>query len=272
MASESQIYISDHSDSVLKSHSLRTAANSAAYLLPSIRSHMRILDIGCGPGSITADLAALVPEGNVIGIDNGTEVVEKARIMAEERGLENISFQVGNAHALDFPDQSFDVVHAHQVLQHIGDPPHALREWRRVVKPGGLIACREGDGESAVYYPQIKGITDFWSLYMKVARLRGGEPNGGRHLVAWARAAGIERTNIKATASVWCYSDQDERSYWSNLWVDRLRNSSLRNNMISDGHATEADLDQFVRSVRLLHHRRVTLHKFHAKINWVVIK
>ena len=100
---------------------------------------------------------------------------------------------------------------------------------------------------------------------MRVARIRGGEPNGGRHLVAWARAAGIERTNIKATASVWCYSDQEERSYWSNLWIDRLRNSSLRTNMISDGHATEADLDQFVRSVRWLHCHRVILYKSLAR-------
>ena len=249
MAQSKEVYISDHSDSVLKSHSMRTAANSAAYLLPSLRPNMHILDIGCGPGSITADLAALVPEGHVIGIDNGTDVIGKARAMAIEHGLNNIQFEVGDAHKLVFADCSFDVVHAHQVLQHIGNPSHALREWRRVIKPGGLLACREGDGESAAYYPEIMGVQDFWDLYMKVARSRGAEPNGGRHLVAWARAAGIPRSNIEATASVWCYSNPEERAYWSGMWIDRLKTSSLRSNFLDGGHATQEDLDRFVQAV-----------------------
>ena len=56
-------YIHGHHESVLRSHTSRTAANCAGYLLPSLRLHMRILDIGCGPGTITADLAKLVPQG-----------------------------------------------------------------------------------------------------------------------------------------------------------------------------------------------------------------
>ena len=249
MTQNKNVYISDHSDVVLQSHSRRSAADSAAYLLPSIRPHMRILDIGCGPGSITADLAALVPEGHVLGIDNGEEVIEKARVVAAERGLKNIDFQVADAHELDFPDHSFDVVHAHQVLLHIEGPSRALREWRRVVKPGGLIACREWDCQSAAYYPEIQGIEDFWALYRKVARSRGGEPNGGRHLVAWARAAGFERSSITATASVWCYSTSEERDYWSKMWIDRLINSSLRKNILEDVNTMEKDLDDFIDAV-----------------------
>ena len=250
MAHNKEVYISDHSDVVLQSHSKRSAADSAAYLLPFIRPHMRILDIGCGPGSITADLAALVPEGHVIGIDNGTEVVEKARAMAVERGLKNIDFHVGDAHKLEFADRSFDVVHAHQVLLHIEGPSRALREWRRVTKLGGLVACREWDCQSAAYYPEVQGVEDFWRLYRKVARSRGGEPNGGRHLIAWARVAGFERSSIAASASVWCYSNPEERAYWSNMWIDRLINSSLRKNLLKDENTTEENLSHFIQAVR----------------------
>ena len=250
MAQTSDVYVSDHSESVLKSHSLRTAANSAAYLLDFIRPNMRICDIGCGPGSITTDLAALVPNGEVVGLDMGQDVVEKARIMAAERGIKNVRFEVGDAHSLDFPDSTFDVVHGHQVLVHLADPASALREWRRITKPGGIVACRESDFDSATHYPEIKAVTDFKDTYMKTARSRGGEPNGGRHLIAWARKSGIDRSRITASASVWCYSSPEERAYWGNMWADRLLYSSLANNAIDGGLATQDDIDRFVRGWR----------------------
>ena len=249
MAQKKEVYISDRSAPILKYHGMRTAADSAAYLLPSLRPQMQILDIGCGPGSITCDLAVKVHQGHVVGIDNGPEAIEKARASANERNLENINFQVGDAHALDFPDQTFDVVHAHQVLQHIGEPSHALREWRRVVKPGGLIACREWDCESAAYFPENDGIRDFWALYRKVARSRGGEPNGGRHLVAWAREAGFRRDSIETSASIWCFSRPGERAYWSTIWIDRLSNSTLRAHMLAEENIEEKDLERFVQMV-----------------------
>ena len=256
MAQSKEVYISDHSESVLKSHGTRTAADSAAYLLPSLHPSMKILDIGCGPGSITCDLAALVPQGQVIGIDNGSEVIGKAGSLANERGLKNVEFQVRDAHALDFADHSFDVVHAHQVLQHLEDPPHALREWRRVVKPGGLLASRESDRGSVAYFPEVKGVSDFECVYTKTARARGGEPNGGRHLVAWARAAGIERSKITATASVWCFSNSEERSKYSTMWIDRLFNSSFSTNMVDDGHASKEDLEHFAQGVCIVTSRK----------------
>ena len=251
MAQKENLYISGHSKSVLDWHSSRTAANSAAYLLGSIRPDMHILDIGCGPGTITADLAALVPQGSVIGIDLSPEVIEEARSMAAKRSMKNISFEVGDAHEIGFPDHKFDVVHAHQVLQHISDPVQALREWQRLIKPGGILACREGDhGSSATFCPANQDITEYQNVYQKAARARSGEPNGGRHLVAWARAAGISRPNITATASVWCFSTPEERTYWSNMWVDRLTQSSLRDNFINGGFAAVTDIDRYINAWR----------------------
>lgn len=250
MAQKSDVYVSDYSNSVLRSHSLRTAANSAGYLLSSILPNMQICDIGCGPGTITTDLAALVPHGQVFGIDMGQEAVEKARSMAAERDIKNVVFDVGDAHALNFPDHTFDVVHCHQLLQHIADPVSALREWCRVTKPGGIVACRESDFETATHYPETKGITDFKDVYIKTARSRGGEPNGGRHLTAWARESGIDRSRITATASVWCYSSPEERAYWGDMWANRLMESSLGRNTIDGGFATQDDIDRFVQGWR----------------------
>ena len=250
MAQRFDVYVSDHAEAVLKSHRLRTAANSAGYLLGSILPNMQICDIGCGPGSITTDLATLVPNGQVIGVDVGQDVVEKARSMAAERSIKNVRFQVAHAHALDFPDHTFDVVHCHQVLQHLADPVSALREWRRVTKPGGIVACRESDFDSATHYPEIKAVSDFKDVYMKTARSRGGEPNGGRHLVAWARKSGIDRSCITATASVWCFSSPDERAYWSDMWADRLLTSSIAKNAMDGGFASQEDISRFVKGWR----------------------
>jgi len=121
-------YAHGHHESVLRSHSWRTAANSAAYLMPLIKSHMHILDIGCGPGTISVGLAKLVPGGKVIGLEYAPDVLVKARAAAAEKGVQNIEFVTGDVHALMYPDATFDVVHAHQVLQHLGDPVQALQE------------------------------------------------------------------------------------------------------------------------------------------------
>ena len=250
MAKPSNVYVADHSKAVLGFHGARTAANSAAYLLGSIRPDMQICDVGCGPGSITTDLAELVPNGQVIGVDMGDDVVEKARSIAAERGIKNVRFQVADAYSLDFPDHTFDIIHCHQVLQHLADPVGALREWRRVTKPGGIVACREGDVDSATHFPEIKAVSDFKDVYMKTARSRGCEPNGGRHLVSWARKSGIERSCITATASVWCFSSPGERSFWSKNWADRLLTSSLAKNMMDGGFATQEDIDRFIEGWR----------------------
>lgn len=136
MPEETAVYTHGHHESVLRSHTWRTAANSAAYLLGSLKPHMRILDIGCGPGTITADLAELVPDGHVTGVDHAPGILDQARATAAGRGLTNVDFAVADVHALEYPDDSFCVVHAHQVLQHVGDPVQALREMYRVTKPG----------------------------------------------------------------------------------------------------------------------------------------
>lgn len=133
------VYTHGHHESVLRNHRWRTAENSAAYLLTKLTPEMSILDVGCGPGTITAGLADRVPAGHVTGIDAEPGVLEQASGLAA--GRDNLSFATGDVYALDYPDDAFCVVHAHQVLQHLGDPVVALREMRRVCP-----AWRTGSG------------------------------------------------------------------------------------------------------------------------------
>ncbi|MFE9252653.1 class I SAM-dependent methyltransferase [Streptomyces sp. NPDC007088] len=237
---ETAVYTHGHHESVLRSHTWRTARNSAAYLLDHLKPHMRVLDIGCGPGTITADLAALVPQGHVTGVDASAEVLEKAAAEAAGRGLENTDFAVADVHALDYPDDTFCVVHAHQVLQHVGDPVRALAEMRRVTKPGGLVAVRDADYAAMAWYPSSPGMDDWRDLYERVARANGGEPDAGRRLKSWALAAGF--TGITSTSSTWCYATDEERDWWSGLWADRTLASAYAERATGGGQATRAEL------------------------------
>ncbi|MFE6281867.1 class I SAM-dependent methyltransferase [Streptomyces sp. NPDC057877] len=235
---ETAVYTHGHHESVLRSHTWRTAANSAAYLLGSLKPHMRVLDIGCGPGTITADLAELVPDGHVTGVDHAPGILERARATAAERGLTNVDFAVADVHALDFPDDSFCVVHAHQVLQHVGDPVRALREMRRVTRPGGFIAVRDADYAAMTWYPESPGLDDWLDLYHRVSRSNGGEPDAGRRLKAWALRAGFGSADITATSATWTFATPAERAWWSGLWADRTLASAYAERATGGGHAT----------------------------------
>ncbi|WP_329113951.1 methyltransferase domain-containing protein [Streptomyces sp. NBC_01353] len=233
---ETAVYTHGHHESVLRSHSWRTAANSAAYLIPELRPGLDVLDVGCGPGTITADLAALVAPGRVTAVDAVEDVLDKARAAAAERGLDNVEFAVADVHDLDFPDDSFDVVHAHQVLQHVGDPVRALREMRRVCRPGGVVAARDSDYGSFAWYPEPPAMKAWQELYQRVARANGGEPDAGRRLFAWARRAGF--TDVTTTAATWCFATPDERAWWSGLWADRTTESVYAKLAVDGGHTT----------------------------------
>ncbi|MFF7235379.1 methyltransferase domain-containing protein [Streptomyces collinus] len=233
---ETAVYTHGHHESVLRSHTWRTAANSAAYLLGVLKPHMRILDIGCGPGTITADLAELVPDGHVTGVDHAPGILRRARETAAGRGLTNVDFAVADVHRLDYPDDTFCVVHAHQVLQHVGDPVQALREMARVTRPGGFVAVRDADYAAMAWYPAVPGLDDWLDLYERVARANGGEPDAGRRLKAWALAAGL--TDITAGSGTWTYATDEERAWWSGLWADRTLASAYAERAVEGGHAT----------------------------------
>ena len=171
-------YTHGHHESVLRSHTWRTAENSSAYLLPHLRPGLALLDIGCGPGTITADLAELVAPGQAIGLDASAEVIAQAEAYAANRGITNLRCEVGDLFSLSYDDATFDVVHAHQVLQHLVDPGAALLELRRVLRPGGVAAVRDSDYGAFVWAPAAGALDRWMELYLAVtARNRPQRPH-----------------------------------------------------------------------------------------------
>jgi SAM-dependent methyltransferase len=241
------VYTHGHHDSVLRSHRWRTAENSAAYLLDHLSPGTSLLDVGCGPGSITIDLASRVAPGLTVGVDADGGVIGQAVEAAGRVGVE-IGFRVADVRRLDVADGSFDVVHAHQLLQHLADPVGALREMRRVCRPGGLVAARDADYAAMTWAPAGPALDRWLALYREVARLNGGEPDAGRHLLGWARRAGF--AEVRPTASAWCFATPEDRAWWAGTWATRVTESSLARHAVDRGLATGAELAELAEGWR----------------------
>lgn len=232
-------YTLGHAESVLRSHRTRTAANSAAYLLPHLRPGMSVLDVGSGPGTVTVDLAERVAPGRVTALETSAELAVLTAEEATRRGVV-VDLHVGDVHALDLRSDSFDVVHAHQVLQHVADPVAALGEMLRVCRPGGVVAARDGDYSAFTWWPASPGLSRWRELYLWAARANGGEPDAGRRLLGWAHAAGAR--TVRASSSTWCYADPASRLEWGSTWAERITSSALTEQLVRAGRASEQDL------------------------------
>ena len=242
-----EIYTHGHHESVLRSHTSRTAANSAAYLLDALKPGMDLLDVGCGPGTITVDLARIVAPGHVTGIDQSADVLARAADFAAAQGV-NVTFEQGDVYALEFPSGSFDVVHAHQVLQHLADPTAALKEMRRVLRDGGILAVRDSDYSSFSWAPLDVRLDRWLEIYRAVARRNGGEPDAGRFLKKWVADAGFN--DIQVGSSTWTYADPASCAWWAGLWADRISISPLAEQVIACGLADLPELNSIAAAWR----------------------
>ena len=239
------VYTHGHHEAVLRSHRWRTVDNSAAYLLGHLRPGLDLLDIGCGPGTLTVDLAARVAPGRVLGVDVAPEAVASAREHASSAGAltgdAQVSFATGDFRAMGLAAGSFDVVHAHQVLQHLRAPVEALTAMAALARPGGgIVAARDADYEAMTWSPADDRLDRWAALYQAVTSRNGADANAGRHLKAWARAAGLR--DVTYTTSTWTFSAPDDRSWWSETWAERIVSSSLAAQALDHGLATAAEL------------------------------
>ncbi|MCP3973199.1 MAG: methyltransferase domain-containing protein [bacterium] len=227
-------YTHGHFGTVVDSHAERTAANSAAFLLPHLQSTDVVLDVGCGPGSITLDLAEWV--GSIVGVDAAPEAIVRSDHENARRGINNAHFQIASAYELPFDDASFDIVYAHQLLQHLAEPVAALREARRVLKPGAILAVRDADYGTMVHDPHEPAIDRWLELYQELARSNGGEPNAGRLLARWVSEAGF--VDITSSTSTWTYTTPAAVESWRLLWTSRLLEARMGKDMVSKAMAT----------------------------------
>lgn len=234
-------YTHGHHASVVSRHARRTAERDAAFLLPSLRPGMRLLDVGCGPGTITTGLARLVAPGEVVGIDVAAEVIESARTHAAEVGATNARFETANVYDLPYEAGSFDAAYANQVMQHLAKPVDALAEMRRVVRPGGLVAVRDADYATMTAWPRSSSVDRWLEVYHAVAERNGADPDAGRRLRAWASAAGL--VDLEVTAVVELMSEPGEAADWGRSWAERALHSNFKPQAIEYGIATEAEID-----------------------------
>jgi ubiquinone/menaquinone biosynthesis C-methylase UbiE len=241
-------YTHGHHPSVVGMHATRTAENSAGYLLGRLHPGMALLDVGCGPGTITLGLAERVAPGPVVAIDMVAEVVEQAKAAAAAAGAANIEFRTGDVCALDELDASFDVVHAHQVLQHLTDPVRALREMARVLRPGGIVAVRDADYASMVWAPAEPRLDRWLDLYHQVARRNGAEPDAGRRLLGWLQAAGFD--DVEAGASAVAYGEDAGRRFWGEGWAARAISSTFATQAVDYGLTTPDELQAISEAFR----------------------
>ncbi|WP_306232809.1 methyltransferase domain-containing protein [Agrococcus beijingensis] len=228
-------YSHGHHASVVAAHAARTVANSAAYLSPLVEPGMRILDVGCGPGSITIDLARRVGDrGRVVGIDMSAEVVETARTAAALAGVSNVEFHVGDAYD-PTPGERYDVVHAHQVLQHLGRPIDALAAWRRV---GDLVAARDVIYSATVIHPLTPELALWRKVIVALQAANGGDGDAGAKLKSWARAAGF--ASVETDVETWCFESPHGRAFWGGQWVERALHSAFADGSERHGLADAA--------------------------------
>jgi 2-polyprenyl-3-methyl-5-hydroxy-6-metoxy-1,4-benzoquinol methylase len=232
---------------VLRSHRWRNAQNSAAYLLPHLEPTMHLLDVGCGPGTLSIDLARHVAPGRVLGVDLDPSVVAEATRTADGSGLD-ISFVAGDFSEVDTPADGFDVVHAHQVLQHVGDPVDALRSMARLARPGGIIAARDADYPAMTWFPREPQLDRWLDMYMAVTTRNGANADGGRQLLHWAQQAGLH--NIAYTTSTWTFRTPDDLAWWTSLWADRVTTSRLGHMAVEYGIATTNELENMAQAWR----------------------
>ena len=168
----------------------RTAEGHGAFLLPYLEKGMRLLDCGCGPGTLTFGFAQRIAPGEAIGIDRETSQSEDTAKAARRDDVDNLHFRVGDIYALPFDDDSFDIVFASAVLGSVANPDAVVTEMTRVLKPGGYLALKEFDHGGDIVWPQSEIIARSIELYHRLRTHNGHEARAGRRLKEFVLAAG----------------------------------------------------------------------------------
>ena len=200
-----ELYTPGYDEVAIRYMMRRHAARDAAFLLPHLKKGMTLLDCGCGPGTITLGLAEAVAPGQVVGLDLEAGQIRLARKVAEERGIKNVDFKVGSVYELPFPHHSFDVVFAHALFEHLGEPLAGLCELRRVLKPGGVAGISSPDWSGNLMAPVNEGAQQFIEVYKRLQIRNAGNPYVGRELGRLMEEAGFSAIGL--TAMYDCYED-----------------------------------------------------------------
>jgi ubiquinone/menaquinone biosynthesis C-methylase UbiE len=240
MATESS-YTIGHMEGPLAYMRFRTVERSCAFFRQHIRSTSRILDCGCGPGSITVGLAHWAPDGETVGIDLGAEQLDGARALARDLGVKNVAFRQGDILDLPFGDDTFDVVFSQTVLFHIPDRQRALAEIKRVLRPGGLVALRDAINGSIMIWPDDLFVREIGRMVRLGAQRSSGNPDVGRELGTLLHSAGF--TDVFLTLGFEQPERPEERAEYFSVVAGVLEGDLTRLG-VSEGWSTAEKLAQ----------------------------
>ncbi len=234
-------YIHGHHATAVAQHAKRTATDCAAFARNVIGADAKILDVGCGPASITVGLARWAHRGHVTGIEPGGEILNTAAATVASSGVGNVTIEAASVYALPYPADSFDMAYAHQVTQHLSDPVRAISAMAQVVRPGGWVAVRDSDYSTMRSYPSSDEIARWRELYRTVSRRNGAELDAGRHLFAWFRAAGL--TQVQMSGVVQQFWTDETRRNWGYSWAERCLQTAFADQAINYGLTTREELE-----------------------------
>ena len=220
----------------------RSAETHARHLLPHLEPGLSVLDFGCGPGTLSVGLARAVEPGEFQGVDIEKTQIDMARAAAEAGGHGNASFRVADATDLPFDDNTFDVAHCHAVLNHVPDTDAVLAEVKRVLKPGGIISCREVIAASSFSEPAYS-LAEAWETFTKLLIANGGHPQMGRELKSKLLEAGF--VDIQATASVDMFSTPEARAVLDAVITEWFFSPKVMTVATASGLATQEQFDQW---------------------------
>lgn len=227
MPSEQAYYNKGYKKSISDTHAIRNVENSVKYITNVLEPDFKVLDVGCGPGSITIDIAKnyLTKGGSIIGVEPTKEIIDTANKLQQSvaADVDNISFQIGSIYNLPFKDNTFDLVHAHQVIVHLEDPIKALKELARVAKPGKFVAVKDGDMDSMLFDPPKYEVLREYNITSALNR-GSTDLKAGRKLFRRAIEAGYKPTNINTSASTMLFTGLEKtKQVWGELLIKRVQ-------------------------------------------------
>jgi SAM-dependent methyltransferase len=207
---------------------------------------MRLLDCGCGPGSITAGLATVVAPGQAVGLDASPAQLDAARASVTHP---TVDFRLGSVYELPFDDGSFDAVFAHSLLTHLRQPARALEEMRRVLAPGGVLAVADDDHGTMVWEPADPLLLEWHTLWMRIMRAHGADPTRARRHRRALLEAGFVDVVGGAKVGTETRGTPDGVAHFAQVLAHQIRQPALANFALAQGWADRERLDAMAAAV-----------------------
>ena len=240
----------------------RTFDICAGFLAHYLKPGVSIIDGGCGPGNITIEIAKKVAPGVVVGIDADEASLAMAKELAKQQGVSNITFKQGDIYNLPFKDESFNIAYSHAVLSNLKEPVQALIEYKRVVKPGGIVAVRESDYSGSLLYPENQAFIKIFNVLSKVGNIYG-DLFIGKKLRKLFYDANLK--NTIATASCESYGTEQNLKEFAHYLVSQIEEEEIRRIILTNDWATEEQLTQYAKLIENFSDYEITFFSY----NWV---